>query len=114
MKIKAFFSVLVLAFFCMSNFTFANSADIKIDAVNKIEASTNAQVNLDENVVVDFTLDLTREDLVGAPCKVSGSLTLTTETGNSVSITFTITADTCKEAMKAYNEFMGAWAQSQQ
>ena len=114
MKIKAFFSVLVFAFFCMSNYTFANNTVIKTDAINKIEASTNAQVNLDENVVVDFKLDLTSEDLIAVPCKVSGNLTLTTETGNSVTISFTITADTCKEAMKAYTEFMSAWAQSQQ
>ena len=114
MKIKVFFFGLALAFCCMSNFAFANSTDNNLEVVNKIEASANAKANAVQDVVIDFTLEYTSNDAVQAPCKISGNLTLTTESGDSVSISFTITADTCKEATRAYTQFMAAWAESQQ
>lgn len=113
MKIKVFIFGLALAFCCMSNFAFANSTDTNLDIVNKIEVNDNTQANV-QDVVIDFTLDYTTKNVVQTGCKVEGTLTLTTESGDSVSIKFSITADTCKEASKAYNQFMAAWTASQQ
>jgi hypothetical protein len=114
MKIVKLFSVLVLSLFILGNYSYAANADMNGSAQIKNEVVTNSQSDLHQNVVIDFTLDYTSKNLESASCKVSGSVTVTTESGNSVNVTFTITADTCKEAFKAYNEFMAAWASSQQ
>lgn len=114
MKIKVFFLGLAVVFCCMSNFAFANSSDNNLEVVNKTQVSADVENNSIQDVVIDFKLDYTDGNLVVAPCKITGTLTLTTESGDSVTVSFTVTASTCKEATRAYNQFMAAWAESQQ
>lgn len=118
MKIKAFFSVLALAFFCVTNFVHASVDNGNINIVEKNRTSTEVKENLSQDVVIKFVVDYSNQDKeqnlnFAKACSIEGSLTLTTENGNSVSISFTITASTCQQATKAYVEFMSAWAKAQ-
>ncbi len=46
-------------------------------------------------------------------CTISGNVSLTTESGDCVSVEFTVTASTCAEAMRVQNNLLTAFEDAQ-
>lgn len=102
----------MLAFVFATSLTFAtNNSDLLLNDANHnflIEQPQDATSTKTNDVDVSIVIDKSTKEMVGE-CKIKGSLTITTESGDSVTVEFSVTADTCKEAIAVQNQILEAF-----
>lgn len=105
MKTKMIFAALFFAFFAMTNVaSAANQTEMpKAEVVNLLD------LNVDQNLT-DVVLDVELSgDFEIVACTLEGTLTVTTESGDSVTIEFKVTGDDCKEVARTFQNIMSAF-----
>ncbi|MEJ8800848.1 hypothetical protein [Pontibacter sp. H249] len=87
--------------------TLNNSTVNFLDSPVETDVSSISQLNETTDSHYKVVVNISREDAV-AKCTVEGKVTVTTEDGDSVTIEFKVTADSCKEAMAVQAKIMEA------
>lgn len=102
---------LLLAFTFVTSLTFAtNNTNVLLNDTNLLIEQPEAQVTTTtekDGPIATITVDKSTGEL--GQCKIEGTLTITTESGESVSVSFTVTADSCKEAIAVQNQIISAF-----
>jgi hypothetical protein len=101
-KVLYFTLILALISFASVSGSLANTNQTIPQKKDPLEKETIIKVQMDVSSEVEDGQE-TKGD-----CTVSGSVTITDESGNSVTVEFTITADTCAEAMRAAKSVISA------
>lgn len=102
---KTLLFVIVLCCFTFQQNSFACNSHENDKKNSELISNVNKQVN----IVIDLS-SKGLSDMTGR-CTVKGSITITTEGGDSVSINVEITADSCKEAGRALSTVVQALTQ---
>jgi hypothetical protein len=86
-----------------SNIKMENSTTINVDNFELIKNSKLMNKNISVIVEVDISNNSYR------PCTIKGSVTVTTEDGDELTIDFKVTAKSCKEAIRVQNKIISAF-----
>lgn len=101
-KILYFSLILALISFASVSDSLASTSQITPQEKEPQEKETIIKVQM------DISSESQDSQETEGDCTVSGSVTITDESGNSVTVEFTITADTCAEAIRAARSVIAA------
>ncbi len=87
-----------------NSLVYANGSPV-LDSETKSEIRYNQEVESTTTIIVNISSS--KHD-IALSCTIEGKVTVTTEDGDSISIEFKITADTCKEAIRVQSKIMEA------
>ena len=105
-----------LAFMLVGTFAFANNSvnyEKKLNIENSYEMTNSSKFltiknKPESNRTYKVIVNISNNQNESFDCTIEGTVTITTEDGDSVSVEFKITANSCKEAMKVQSKIMEA------
>lgn len=105
-----------LAFMLLGTFAFANNSvnyEKKLNIENSYEVTNSSKLPIiknkqESNRTYKVIVNISNNQNKFLDCTVEGKVTITTEDGDTVSVEFKITADSCKEAVRVQLVIMEA------